>query len=434
MSVIIAKTNSRLESLEKMSPTLAIVLICGLSCVVKLGYIFILGGGLGAFPQEGTDGSFYYTAAMSILKYGQYAVEVGQPTIGMPPGESLYLAALFSVSNNSFAFAKLANTVLLSIVAGLTYSTGRQVANKSVGFLAGMMIAIDPAQAYLAGTFLSEPLFIFLVCVAIHVLTRQELGMHWVSTICAGFCLGLAGLTRNQGWLFSVALLLGALITRERLMPIRVATMLLLTTCLTIAPWTIRNYKLTGQFVPVSSEGGLTLWASNNPEFVFRPPMPMSSPLYNAPSDLASVGVDQYYRELASSWIMSHPLDFVANGLRKMFALYYFDPLSWRPETSQLFRLVGLVPYGILLPFILLGLLNNLRKPQFAIILWYILFTTLLAFLFYGDSRIRAPIQPFLYLFGVMGVLTAVMRLSPKRSKSIGSVGHTMESSEATDR
>lgn len=87
-----------------------------------------------------------------------------------------------------------------------------------------------------------------------------------------------------------------------------------------------------------------------------------------------------------------------------MFALYNFDPMSWRPEVSGLYRLAGVFPYGIMLPFILVGLFPNLRRPKFRIVLWYLLFTTLMAILFYGDSRIRAPIQPYLYLYGVLGV------------------------------
>ena len=91
-------------------------------------------------------------------------------------------------------------------------------------------------------------------------------------------------------------------------------------------------------------------------------------------------------------------------GIR-FVALFNFDPDSAREQKSGIFRLAGLVPYGLLLPFIALGLAFNLNNSQFRIVLSYILFVTALAFVFFGDSRVRAPIQPYLYLFGVLGVM-----------------------------
>ncbi len=393
---------------NRLSTAACVAVIVTLSLVVKLGYIILLSGGLATFPSEGTDASFYYTAGMSLLTTGVYGNEPGRPTVGMPPGQSFFLALLYAVSNNSIGFAKLTHVVLLTAVAVLTYLAGKQVAIASVGFWGGVLTAIDPAQAYLSGTFLSEPLFIFLATAAIYLLVRQQSRTSLATLVFAGICLGLAGLTRNQGWLFAVALWAGAVITQGRVMTIRAATVTLLVTFAMIAPWTFRNYRLTGQFIPVSVEGGLTLWASNNPEFIFRPPMPMSLPVYDAPSTLAGPQVDQYYRKRAFDWILSHPLDFAINGFRKLLVLYSYDPFSWRPEVSGFFRLAGIFPYGILMPFILIGLILNLRNPRFQIILWYILFSTLLAFLFYGDSRIRAPFQPYLYLFSMLGLGSAV--------------------------
>jgi hypothetical protein len=132
--------------------------------------------------------------------------------------------------------------------------------------------------------------------------------------------------------------------------------------------------------------------------------MPMSLPVYRVPEGLSGQDIDQYYRQRAFEWMIGHPVDFVVNGFRKVFMLYNFYPLSWRPEVSGLYRIAGIFPYGLFLPFILMGFLGYLRNPRFSIILWYILFTTMLAGIFYGDSRIRAPIQPYLYLLGVLGI------------------------------
>jgi 4-amino-4-deoxy-L-arabinose transferase-like glycosyltransferase len=415
-----------LNQANNLTAAQKILFIVGLSLTVKLGYIAILGGGLDKFPVEGSDGYFYDHVAKIILQYHIFGVGPEQPTTEMPPGAPTFLALLYAVSNNSIVVAKLAYVALLSIAAVVVYLIGREVTDATIGFWTGVLLAIDPAYAYLSGTFLSEPLFIFSMVWGMYFLIKySRQGSPWW-LIGAGLCWGLAGLTRNEGWLFAVALWIGAMITLGRLIPIRVATLLLLIVSATIAPWTIRNYLLTGDLIPVSSEGGLTLWSSNNPEFVFRQPMPMSLPIYQVPPGLSSSEIDWYYRQRAIEWTMAHPLDFAINGLRKLIALYSFDPLSVRPEVAWLFRLAGLVPYGILIPFIFLGLVTNLGAPKIRILLWYILFTTLLAIAFFGDSRIRAPIQPYLYLLGVLGVQFFACRLSARKRQPATPVSETV--------
>jgi 4-amino-4-deoxy-L-arabinose transferase-like glycosyltransferase len=391
----------RISRMDARALFLAVLMV---SVAVKMGFVMLFDGGLGAFPSEGSDNIFYHTAAVNWLATGVYGYERGVPTVGMPPGQSAFLALLYAVSGGSIAFAKLAHILLLSLVAGLTFLTGKVLFGNAVGFAAGMLIAIDPAQAYLSATFLSEPLFIFLMCLGIYFLVRQRAQTHWAWLVGAGICFGLAGLTRNQGWLFAGFLVLAALATRGRVLSVRAALLVGVITAGVIAPWTIRNYLVSGEFIPVSSEGGLTLWASNNPEFVWRQPMPMSRPIYARPSGLDSYATDQYYRQRALDWILQHPAQFAINGIRKVIMLYNFDPLSARPEMSALYRVVGLVPYGLMLPFILLGAVLFGRNQRLWVIYCYIIFTTLLTIVFWGDSRIRAPIQPYLYLYGVLGV------------------------------
>lgn len=396
----------RISKTDARALFLAVLLV---SVAVKIGFVMLFDAGLGAFPSEGSDNIFYHTTAANLFETGVFGYERGIPTVGMPPGQSAFLAFLYAVSGESFAFAKLAHILLLSLVASLTFLTGKALSGNAVGFAAGLLIAVDPAQAYLSATFLSEPLFIFLMCVGIYFLVRQRVRARWAWFVGAGICFGLAGLTRNQGWLFAGFLVLAAIVTRGRMMSVRSALVVAIVAVVVIAPWTFRNYLVSGEFIPVSSEGGLTLWASNNPEFVWRQPMPMSNPIYARPPNLDSHGVDQYYRARALEWIAVHPDQFLLNGARKVITLYNFDPLSARPEVSMLYRLAGLFPYGLMLPFIFLGLIMQWRDERLWVIYAYILFTTLLAIVFWGDSRIRAPIQPYLYLFGVLGVRQVIV-------------------------
>ena len=398
---------------------LAVLLV---SVAVKIGFVMLFDAGPGGFPGEGSDNVFYHTTAVNWLETGVFGYERGIPTVAMPPGQSAFLALLYGMSGGSFAFARWAHILLLSLVAGLTFLTGKAFFGNAVGFAAGLLIAVDPAQAYLSITFLSEPLFIFLMCLGIYFLVRHRDREHSALTrkypfrsrcagvftcqclIGAGICFGLAGLTRNQGWLFAGFLALAAQVTRGRVIPWRSSLVVVGVASLVVLPWLVRNYYVAGSFVFIASNGGLNLWAGNNPEFEWKQPMPMSNPIYARPPNLDSHDIDQYYRTRAFKWIAAHPDQFLLNGVRKVITLYNFDPLSTRREVSMLYRLAGLFPYGLMLPFILFGLATQWRDERLWVVYAYVLFTTLLAIVFWGDSRIRAPIQPYLYLFGVLGV------------------------------
>src|SRR5581483_8786035 len=351
-------TFRRISQMDARALFLAVLVV---SIAVKIGFVLLFDAGLGAFPGEGSDNIFYHTTAANWLETGVFGYERGIPTVGMPPGQSAFLALLYAVSGGSFAFAKLAHILLLSLVAGLTFLTGKALFGNAVGFAAGLLIAVDPAQAYLSATFLSEPLFIFLMCLGIYFLVRQRARAHWAWFVGAGICFGLAGLTRNQGWLFAGFLALAALVTRGRIIPWRSSLLVLGVASLLILPWLIRNYYVAGSFIFIASNGGLNLWAGNNPEFEWKQPMPMSDATYQAPKNLSSTQIDQYYRQRAVEWILQHPVQFAINGVRKVIMLYNFDPLSPRPEVSMLYRLAGLFPYGLMLPFIFVGLAAQWR-------------------------------------------------------------------------
>src|SRR5437762_5526844 len=159
---------------DRLRPAWALTIIVGLSLAVKLAYIALPGGGLAAFPTEGTDALVFDRAAHVLLAGGGYALTPGQPMLQPPPGEAFLLALLYAVSAGSLAFAKLAHVALLTGAAALTYLTGRQLFTPAVGLWAGCCLAVDPAQAYLAGTFLSEPLFITLMMLGIYWLLRAN--------------------------------------------------------------------------------------------------------------------------------------------------------------------------------------------------------------------------------------------------------------------
>ncbi len=130
--------------------------------------------------------------------------------------------------------------------------------------------------------------------------------------------------------------------------------------------------------------------------------MPMSHPIYDAPEALSGMELNDFYQAKAVDWIQNNPGRFMTNGLRKILLLFHFDPMLQRQDgRNMLYLFAGLFPYGLMLPFIVLGMIAQIRNKPTWIFFLFIAYTLLLAFVFIGDSRIRSTIEPYLYIFGV---------------------------------
>ena len=80
-----------------------------------------------------------------------------------------------------------------------------------------------------------------------------------------------------------------------------------------IAPWTVRNYEVFGQLVPISANAGANLWMGNNPDSVGEY-MPVPSEL----KSLDRATQDAILRDRAIEWMAREPGAALALGVRKL--------------------------------------------------------------------------------------------------------------------
>lgn len=78
---------------------------------------------------------------------------------------------------------------------------------------------------------------------------------------------------------------------------------------LIVVPWTVRNYRLLGAFVPVSTNSGYVLYHGMNPESDG-----MWSPALRSIGHLDEIERDRLARQAAIRQICDHPLETAAHG------------------------------------------------------------------------------------------------------------------------
>ncbi len=234
---------------------LAIALVIVLqSCVTFLVVPFLLR----YYPMYNDR---YDRIAMNLVQgYGYRTHEDTAPTMVREPGYILVLAALFSFYPNDPKAVELVNVVLALLTAVCTALVARRMGlSDGAAFLAAIMFLLDPAVALAESRAGPEILFTFLVTTVLLQLYRTLKSGRWLDFLLLGITIGLASLVRGVILLFPIFLIPLFLIrvngTGRRGMVLWLA-LLLAGTVSVMTPWVLRNYMISGAFVPAGTVVG----------------------------------------------------------------------------------------------------------------------------------------------------------------------------------
>lgn len=187
-------------------------------------------------------------------------------TLMREPGYPLLLAGLLLTFGNVFIAVKLVNLVLALATAWLITRVVRRLSEREWPMLAA-------ASLYLfhPGTLIAESrggveilfgfLLVLFVVSVLKAIDQDRIGGYAVS----GLVLGVTLLVRSVPILFPVFLLGYLLLFERRRIPMLAAcrnvAIMVLTMTAVLSPWIIRNYSLTGKFVPTASVLGVSAQA-----------------------------------------------------------------------------------------------------------------------------------------------------------------------------
>lgn len=286
------------------------------------------------------DPAMYDQAARSLLRGHGYVLRFANGTSRYafwPPGYSFFLAGLYAVVGARQAAALAANAVLVSGAIAFTYLLGRRIAREGIARLGAILFAVLAFSTKMSRDAYSEPLF-----------TVLQLAVVWLSCVggglgfaaLAGVVLGLAHLVRPVAALLPVALFVCQLLLGHKWRGAAARTLLMLaTSCLVVAPWTVRNWRRFHRFVPVSTSGGINLWLGNHPGADGGLPIGKLPAEVRAARDEAEA--DAIAGRLAVRFILSHPGALPRLLLGKLnYAFGFGDAVRHYAKGATLYRVV----------------------------------------------------------------------------------------------
>ena len=192
---------------------------------------------------------------------------------------------------------------------------------------------------------------------------------------------------------------------------------------LTVAPWLIRAYQLTGS-ITLSTQTGFFLWLGNNPYTFSRYPresidrsqaVALAALSSQEKSELQTrqhneALVDEWYRKKGLGYIHDHPWRTLGNGFRKIVDAFGFLP---SPRRSFWPSLGYALSYGLVMILGLWGMWANRRHWREHSIFYaqFVAFAGVTA-IFFGHTSYRAYLDVYWIVFAA-GVLARWLSESP---------------------
>jgi 4-amino-4-deoxy-L-arabinose transferase-like glycosyltransferase len=431
---------------------------------ILLGMAFLLRllWGLWAVGQPAAavlGDSFWYheTAVRIALGRGYLNPFTELPTAAWPPGYPAALALLYAVAGVDRRLGILLNAAAGTVTCFCCWRLARALAGERAGLAALALLAFFPSHVFFTSLLLSETLFAaalaMLMWSAATMLAREPSPLDDWRWLTWGAGAGLAALIRGETVALGVlpALALGAGTGWRRL---RIVVLTGVGTAIALGPWTFRNARVFGAFVPISTSFGRTFFIGHNDAAdggwnptTNRLMTEEQVRLGSNRDPQAELTADRAFRRYALDFIASHSAAEGPLTLQRIYRLFRSDD-EWAAVDGGVARLVhgGTVEqslihvgngyYMIVLLLAVVGFLRwsaprrstaPRRLVQGAIVYWVAVFAAI-----YGCPRFHFALIPaFCVLAG--DVVAIASGAEPVRYRRLRDLAGTCQKGPAVD-
>lgn len=394
------------------SPLILVLLVAMcLRAVAALGLEWTLEGRQQRFLFGDSEG--YWILAEQIRQGKPYEFGAPEASVVRMPGFPLLLAGVFLLFGDEVLAARLVMVLLGTLACGLLYALGRQQFDDRVGLVAAVGAAVYPTFVLFSCVVLSETWFVVLMLANLIWLARvvdppqkeppRARGGHaghkadWEAFV-GGILAGAATYVRPSWILFGpLVLAIRVAVGPHRKEGLRQTFFLLLGMIVMLSPWWVRNYRVTGRFVPTTLWVGASLYDGLNPSATGGSDMRFLDEV--KAKRLGEYAQDRYLRREALRLVREDPQR--ALELAGVKLLRYWSPWP-HAEQFQSWQagLVLLFSYGPALTLAGIGLWRHRRLGGTRTLLVLpILYFCMVHLVFVSSIRYRLPgMYPILIL------------------------------------
>ncbi len=253
--------------LRRFARHLVVITVIGL--VVRLLCLHM------ALPIELTGDEVYYTTVAYNIAGGYGHLRIEEMRASWPPANAYFLSMFIDpevLEERVVNFQRILKPMLVgqailgSLLVPLAMILSRRLFDDRTSLITGVITAFYPTFIAFSHYGWAENLFAVLVAAALAAAVYAQRSSRLCMAAITGVLFGLAALTRETGLVIAAAcglwwVWVAASAGRKR--AVARCGLMLLVALATITPWTIRNYRALGGFVPVSTVGWMAVSEGN---------------------------------------------------------------------------------------------------------------------------------------------------------------------------
>lgn len=361
---------------------------------------------------DSSDQWDYDRLAHAMLDGRGYVGLAGTPTSERPPLYALMLAAIYPIDDSPRA-VHVVQAVIDAVTCLLVYLLAARHFGPAVARVAAVLAVTSLSLLFSTLFLMTETVSTLFMVASILVLDVALDGWRRGALFATGVLVGLSALTKGTTLLLPLALLVPIWVAARQDWRrfVQAGALLFAGFGLTLLPWTIRNYQVHGELIPLVTQTGWVMYSS------YVPPDGKIFGNYTvddtvlASRALSEVDASRYLLGAAIAHVRENPGDLPRLTALKL--LFFVSPFDWgflAPDVSFNFT------YALTALLAVYGAWTmSWRGWRPVLLVTAPVFFLLQSLGIYGSARLRIPIEPLLMILAAAGWMTAWQRTQHQR-------------------
>lgn len=352
--------------------------------------------------HAGRGYSLFHPSAGNEAAFG---AEKGEPfpSAFMPPGYVMFLWLFLFVSDvaarNVLILAVQIAASCITVIG--VYVLTDSFAVRPAGTVAASIVALLPEFVYATSTYTPTTFYHLGAIILFVLLSCQTVLRDEITGFTVGGGLAILLLLRSE----AIVLVPAALLLLRRRTNTRVAVLAFATLLLMHLPWQIRNYQVFGEWIPLTTSGGLNFFRGNNSIAVGAwADESVSLQAKDLPKGARfEPEHSRLYFNRALQFIGEEPMMALRNVGEKLFHLWMFNP---RDERSGNPLYVG--PWIILLVVSLIGF-RQVAGQVPGMVIAFLICSSLVSMVFFALPRYQTMMKIAVVPIAAAGVAEVII-------------------------
>jgi len=395
-----------------------LIIILLFSLLMRLGLIFTV-----TEPID-RDAKEYYDIAQNLVAGNGFSINGVDPTARRSPGYPAVLAGVIAIFGSApqtlYIFQALINVLTIFLV----YLSLKYVGVKSPLRLFVVLLFSFSTSFIYVNVLYAEILTMFVVVLVLFTTVHPKMqSRQFLKSLLTGLLLGFLIYLRPTFLYLPIFILTCIVIIKIFNCRFQIRNYLLIVgiALLTVAPWTIRNYVVFRQVIPLVSAGGGELWGANF-EIAERI-------VWNSVSDIQKYedqrtanhtlqnrliseyrqkynletpeGLNRFLSRQGKAIILAHPFRYALLSINRLMIFWFSPPIgsaTLKSVSPVLFVVILLIKYSLTI-LAIFGLWKFARRDFSGAFVWIviILYLTLLHSATHAIQRYFLPVIPLVY-------------------------------------